>query len=119
MLIEFDTPLTGTDPAGNTVNLSATDVAALTYTIFLDTVNPPVKTYAVPAANVQAATANANGSKHVTVNAVNDLKLTLTNNATYYVAIEDQEGNAISPETAVITYVYKVTPGPVTNPTVA
>jgi hypothetical protein len=119
MLISFNTPLTGTDPAGNTVQLTQADIAALSYTIFLDTVNPPVQKYAVPAANVQAATANADGSKRISVNAVTDLKLTLTNQATYYVAIEDQEGNAVSPESAVLTYQYIVKPGPVTNPTCA
>lgn len=119
MKIQFDTPLTGTDQNGNAVQLSAADIAALTYIIFLDTVNPPVKSYAVPAANVAAGTPNADGSKRITVDAVKDLKLTLTNQATYYVAIEDQEGNAISPETAVLTYVYKVTPGPVGNPSVS
>ena len=119
MLIAFNTPLTGTDPSGATVPLSSADIAALTYTCFIDTVNPPVKSYAVPAANVSAATANPDGSKRISVDAVKDLKIALVDNATYYVAIEDQEGNSISPETSVITYVYKVTPGPVTNPTVA
>ncbi len=119
MQIAFNTPLTGTDPSGATVQLSATDIAALTYTVFIDTVNPPVKSYAVPTANVTAGTTNADGSKHITVDAIKDLKLTLVNNATYYVAVEDQEGNAISPESAVLTYVYKVTPGPVTNFTIA
>lgn len=119
MLIAFNTPLTGTDPTGASVPLSAADIAALTYTCFVDTVNPPVKSYAVPVANVDAGVANADGSKRITVDGVKDLKVPVVNNGTYFIAIEDQEGNAISPETAVLTYVYKITPGPVTNPTVA
>lgn len=119
MKIAFNSPLNGTDPTGATVPLSAADIAALTYTIFLDTVNPPVKTYPVPVANVKAGVANPDGSNRITVDAIKDLSVPVVNNQTYYVAIEDQEGNAISAESAILTYVYKVTPGPVTNPTVA
>jgi hypothetical protein len=119
MKIAFNSPLTGTDPTGAAVTLSPADIDALTYTIFLDTVNPPVKTYPVPVANVAAGVANTDGSHRITVDAIKDLNVAVLNNQTYYVAIEDQEGNAISPESAILTYVYKVTPGPVGNPSVA
>lgn len=115
MIIQFDTPLVGTDPGGNTVQLTPAQVSALTFNILLDTQNPPVKSYPVPAANLAAATTNANGSKHIKIDAVNDLKVTLTGGATYYVDITDALGNAVSKATAVITYVDTITPGEVAN----
>lgn len=114
MKITFDTPLNGTDASGNAVTLTAAQIAALTYTIFLDTVNPPVKTYPVPAADLTAATANANGSKRVTVNAT-DLGVTPVAGTTYYVAVEDSLGNAVSPESPILTYLDVVTPGSPAN----
>ena len=118
MKIAFDTPLNGVDASGNTVTLTAAQIAALTYTIFLDTVNPPVKTYPVPAADLAAATANANGSKHVTVNST-DLGVTPVAGTTYYVAVQDSLGNAVSPESPVLIYIDAITPGSVQNFTVS
>lgn len=118
MKIQFDTPLAGTDASGNPVTLTAAQTAALSFNLLIDTVTPPLKGYTVPAANLAAATINANGSKHVTVDAVNDLKLTLTAGSTYYVAITDALGNTVSPETAVLTYIDFITPGQVANFTV-
>lgn len=119
MKIQFDTPLTGTDQNGNPVTLSAAQIAALSYMILIDTVNPPVKKYPVPPANVTAATANANGSKHVTVLDTDLQGLTIADNTQYYVEIQDALGNQVSPPSAVIPYELIVTPGPVQNPTVA
>lgn len=118
MKIAFDTPLNGFDGSGNAVTLTAAQIAALTFTIFLDTVTPPVKTYSVPAADIAAATANANGSKHITVNAT-DLGVTPVPGMTYYVAVEDSLGSAVSVESAILTYVDTVTPGGVQNFTVS
>lgn len=115
MKIQFDTPIVGTDASGNPVNLTAAQIAALTFNILLDTVTPPVKSYAVPANSLAAATANPNGSRHITVDAVNDLKVTLTAGSTYYVAVIDALGNVVSAESAVITYVDFITPGQVAN----
>jgi hypothetical protein len=115
MKIQFDTPLIGTDASGDPVTLTATQVAALSYNILLDTVTPPVKSYPVPAANLAAATTNANGSKHVTIDAVNDLKVTLTGGTTYYLAATDNLGNVVSPETAILSDLLVVTPGEVQN----
>jgi hypothetical protein len=120
MKIGFDTPLTGTDDAGNIGNLSTSQIAALTFTAFVDTVNPPVKSYPIPPANVAAGTANANGSKHVTVDGQKDLGLTLVPGTTYYIALEDALGNKVSPETAVLTWTDAVTtPSAPANPSVA
>ena len=117
MKIAFDTPLVGTDSTGAAVTLTAAQIAELTFTMFVDTVNPPVKPYPVTLSKLTTApTANANGSQRVTVDAVKDLGLTIAAGTTYYVAIEDALGTAISPETAVLTYVDVVTPGAPENP---
>ena len=47
--LSFQAPTTNTDGSAIT--------EALSYVAFIDTVNPPVKSYAVPAANVAAAVA--------------------------------------------------------------
>lgn len=118
MKIQFNTPLVGTDQNGNPVTLSAADIAALSYVVLLDTVNPPKQSYPVPAANLTSATANADGSKRVTVTDA-DLKVTIADNVQYFVEIQDALGNQVSPPTAVIPYELTVTPGPVTNPIIA
>lgn len=117
MKIQFDTPLTGTDQNGNVVTLTAAQIAALSYVVLLDTVNPPVQKYPVPAANIANATTNANGSKHVTVTDA-DLKVTIATDIPYFIEIQDALGNAMS-TTAVLNYEDVVTPGPVQNPIVA
>jgi hypothetical protein len=119
MKIQFDTPLTGTDASGTSVTLTPAQIAGLTFNVLIDTVNPPVKSYAIPAQNLTAATTNPNGSKHVMVDAVNDLKITLTAGSTYYIGITDALGNQVSTETAVISYVDVITPGQVANFTVS
>lgn len=120
MKIQFDTPLTGTDQNGSPVTLTPAQVAALTYTVLLDTVNPPKKAYQVPAANIAAATANPNGSKHVTV-LDTDLGVTIADNVQYYVEVQDALGNQVSAPTAVIPYehIVVITPSAPANPTVA
>lgn len=117
MKIQFNTPLTGTDQNGNPITLSAADVAALTYVVLLDTVNPPLKSYPVPSANVAAATTNADGSKRVTVTD-SDLKITIADNVQYYVEIQDALGNQVSKPSALVPFEVIVTPGAPTNPTV-
>lgn len=120
MKIQFDTPLTGTDQNGNPVTLTPDQIAALSYTVLLDTVNPPKKTYPVPAANVAAATPNANGSKRVTV-LDTDLGVTIADNLQYYMEVQDALGNQVSAPTAVLPYehVVVITPSAPANPTVA
>jgi len=115
--IQFDTPLTGTDQNGNTVTLTAAQIAALSYVVLLDTVNPPVKRYPVPAANISNSVANTNGSRHVTVTDA-DLQVTIVPDTPYFLEIQDALGNAVS-TTAVLNYENVITPGPVQNPTVS
>lgn len=118
MKIQFDTPLIGTDQNGNPVQLSQDDIAALSYIVLFDTANPPTTKYLVPAANVQNATANADGSKHIVVTD-KDLGITLKDNVQYFLEIQDSLGNQLSPPSAVLPFELIVTPGPVQNPTVS
>lgn len=118
MKIQFNTPLTGTDQNGNPITLSDADIAAVSYVVLLDTVNPPKQSYPVPADNVKNAVANADGSKRVTVTDA-DLKVTIQDNVQYFVEIQDALGNQVAPPTAVIPYELIVTPGPVGNPSVS
>ena len=117
MKISFNTVLDWADAANTPI--SPTDLATAKYTVFVDTVNPPVQNYPVPDANVTAATSNADGSKRVTIDAVADLKLTLVPNETYFVALQDSVKGALSAETAVLTFVNTVAPKPPGNPSVA
>jgi hypothetical protein len=116
--IQFDTPLTGTDQNGNPVTLSADEIAALSYVVLFDIINPPKQSYPVPAANLAAATLNPDGSKRVTVTDA-DLKVTIADNVQYYVEIQDALGNQVSAPTAVVPYELVVTPSAPTNPSVA
>jgi hypothetical protein len=116
MKIGFSTVLDWNDAANTPI--ASTDLATATYTVFIDTVNPPVKNYPVPATVIAAGTPNADGSKHVTVDAVTDLGLTLVPNATYYVAAEDSVDAKLSQETAILTFVNTVQPKPPGNFTV-
>jgi|SRR5690242_2061627 len=106
MKFEFDSPLNYTD---GTV-IDSTVAATMAYTIFVDTVTPPVKSYPVPASLVAAGTKNANGSVHVTVDCSKGelTGFTPVAGTTYYCAIEDSvvEGGqkVLSPESPVITY---------------
>lgn len=109
MKIQFDTPLNGTDQNGDTIVLTPAQIAALTYTVLLDTVTPPVKSYAVPASVVAAATTNANGSKHVTVDTITDLGVTEVAGTTYYAEVTDPTASAI------LSTVPTVTPAAVAN----
>jgi len=117
MKVSFSTVVAWDDP--KSTPLTAADLATATYTLFLDTVNPPVKTYPVPAANIAAATPNVDGSKTVTVDAVKDLGLTLVPNGTYYVAAQDSVDGILSLETAIITYKNLIQPKSPGNFTVA
>lgn len=119
MKIQFDTVTTGTDASGDPVSLSAAQIAALTYNILIDTVTPPVKSYKVPQALIDAGTPNANGSKHVSVDAVKDLGLTLTSGVTYYLEMTDNLGNSVSPPTQILSDLLVITPDKVANFSVA
>lgn len=105
MKISFSTPLLYTD--GTTISAAA--LAAAGYTVYIDTVNPPVKSYTVPAANVAAATVNADGSKQVTLQAT-DVGVVVAPNVTYYVDTADSVSGNASAQTAVLTYKYSPVP---------
>jgi hypothetical protein len=116
MKISFDTTLTGKDQTGAVVTLSAADVAALVYTAFIDTVNPPVKSYPIPAAFI-IGTVNANGSVHVTVDAAS-LGVVVQDNVPYFIALQDSLGTNVSAETSILTFTQVITPDPPSNPSV-
>lgn len=117
MKISFDTTVTGKDSSGTTVALSPADIAALTYTAYIDTVNPPVKAYPIPSAKI-VGPANPNGSVRVTVDAVADLGVTVVDNTQYFIDLKDSIGNAVSAATQVMTFTEVVTPDPPANPSV-
>lgn len=105
MKISFSTPLLFTD--GSTIPTAA--LAQATYTVYIDTVNPPVKSYTVPTANVAAATTNADGSKQVTLQAT-DVGVAVAPNVTYYVDTADSVSGNPSAQTSVLTYKYSPVP---------
>lgn len=103
MKIRFTTPTDYTDGTA----IAAAALAAATYMIFLDTANPPVKSYKVPAANLSAAIKQVDGSFLVTVDTSNDLGIVLVPKTTYFVAADDSvDGVTFSDETSVLTYTY-------------
>lgn len=116
MKLFFDTTITGEDQNGAPVTLSPADIAALTYTALIDTVNPPVKEYPIPPALIKG-TANANGSVHVTID-VADLGVVVVDNTPYFIELQDSIGNAVSAKTSVMTFTEVVTPDPPANPSV-
>jgi len=103
MKVSFTTPVANAD--GTPVD--QTEASALVYFVLIDTVNPPVKSYQVPAANIAAGTSNADGSKTVTVVAEKDLPgFTLGAPGTsYFVAAEDEYGTNMSAATGPVAYV--------------
>lgn len=106
MKITFTTPIKNTD--GSLV--SDAEKAALAYTVFFDTVNPPVKTYKVPAADLAAGTPNADGSETVTVDVEKDLGIALVAGTTYFAGMTDAFGTQVSTETAIVQVTYEPTP---------
>lgn len=105
MKLEFDSPLNFTDGDVIPADIAST----LAYTVFADTVSPPVQTFPVPAALVAAGTKNANGTVHVTIDLLKgDLTgFTPKPGATYFFAIKDsvKEGSQTvdSAESAIVT----------------
>lgn len=115
MKISFSTPLKWSDLSA----IAAADAATETFKVFIDTVNPPVKNYQVPAANFAAGTPNADGSKQITVDATADLGVAVTPGVKYYVAAQDAVDGILSAETAILTYVSSATPAAPGNFSVA
>jgi hypothetical protein len=87
--------------------LSQAQAEAATYNVQIDTVNPPVVSFAVPAAKVAAAVNNT-----VSVDAVADLGADLVPGTTYYVSVTDTVSGVTSAQAAVVSYVYNPAPNP-------
>jgi hypothetical protein len=87
---------------------TATDGTTLTepvsYNALIDTVNPPVKSYAVPAANVTAAVAGV-----ITVTFA-QLGFTPTDDVTYYVDVTATDADGTSAPSSVVSFVNKAVP---------
>lgn len=121
MKLEFDSPLNYTDGAV----IDPVVAATMKYIVFIDTANPPVKTYPVSASAVAAGTKNANGSVHVTVDCVRGdaTGFTPVPGTTYFVAVEDEvtEGaqTVLSAESQILSVTYVQTPSAPQNFTVA
>jgi hypothetical protein len=77
---------------------------ALTYAMLIDTVNPPVKAYSVPAANVAAAIAGV-----VTVK-FTDIGFVPAYNTTYYADATEASGTAVSVPSNQVTFEQVVPP---------
>lgn len=91
-------------------------LGTLAYTLFIDTVNPPQKSYPVAAAAIAAAKANTDGSLTITVDCEKGEATGFTPVAgtAYFIGIEDsvQEGGTtvLSPESPILNYTYQPQP---------
>lgn len=106
MKIEFDSPLQFTDGA------SIPGADPIAYSVLIDTVTPPVKSYPVAASAIAAATKNADGSLHITVDCVKGdaVGFTPVPGTTYYCAAQDAVNSVNSAETAILSVAYNPTP---------
>ena len=86
---------------------------SLTYNLLVDTVNPPVQGYSVPAANVAAAVGGV-----VTV-LFSDLGFVPVPNVSYFAAATEAWGAAVSADSNVVTFVQVLPPSPPTALTVS
>jgi hypothetical protein len=98
--------------------MSASDLASLTYELLVDVVNPPVKAFPVPAANIAAATANADDSKTVTV-LFADISFVPADNVTYFATAADSLGALASGDANIVSFKNGVAAKPPANFTVA
>jgi hypothetical protein len=104
MKITFTVPTTFDDGTP----ITAADLAAAKYAVFLDIVTPPVKQYPVPPALLQ-------GTGAVTVDTAKDLGVTLVPGTTYFVAMDDSVNQVLSDLTSVLTFKYTPKPLPPGN----
>lgn len=94
--IQFNAPTANTDGSAIT--------EALSYVALIDTVNPPVKSYAVPAAQVAAAVAGL-----VTVTFA-ELGFVPVKNTDYFVSVTATDTDGTSADATVDTFKYAVVP---------
>ena len=97
--ISFNSPTTNADGTPIT--------EALTFTALIDTVNPPVKSYAVPASATIAAGV-------VTVTFA-QLGFTPVNGTTYFVDVTATDASGTSVPSGEVTFAYAVPPSPPTG----
>jgi hypothetical protein len=97
--ISFNSPTTNADGTPIT--------QALTFTALIDTVNPPVKSYAVPASATIAAGV-------VTVTFA-QLGFTPVNGTTYFVDVTATDASGTSVPSGEVTFTYAVPPSPPTG----
>lgn len=97
--ISFNSPTTNADGTPIT--------QALTFTALIDTVNPPVKSYAVPASATIAAGV-------VTVTFA-QLGFTPVNGTTYFVDVTATDASGTSAPSGEVTFTYAVPPSPPTG----
>lgn len=90
--IQFQVPTLNADGSAITLPLN--------YIALIDTVNPPVKAFAVPPANVTAAVAGL-----VTVTFA-ELGFVPVNKTPYFVEVEAQDSFGTSAPTAVLSFTY-------------
>lgn len=102
--VSFTVPTTNTD--GSAIS------EPLSFSVLIDTVNPPVKAYPVPAANVAAA---VNGV--VTVK-FSDLGFVPVNNTDYFADAVATDADGSSAPSALVAFAYSVVPSAPTGFTV-
>lgn len=96
--------------------MTAAQIAALTFTILIDTVNPPgptAKSYPVPAANVAAIS----GGK-ITVK-FTDIGFVPATNVNYYADCIETEGVLASPSSGILSFINAQPPAAPSGFTVA
>src|SRR5450759_794119 len=96
------TEISFTAPTKNTVGSPITK--ALSFTAFIDTVTPPVKSYSVPAANVGAAVAGV-----ITVTFA-QLGFVPVTNTDYFVDVTATDADGVSSPSASVQFGYSVVP---------
>lgn len=104
----FTAPTTNAD--GSVIN---TTTEPLTYQVLVDTVNPPIKAYSVPAAEVAAETAGA-----VTVT-FKQLGFVPINGTTYYAEVVAISSGGTSEPTSVLAFTYTTPPSAPTGFTIS
>lgn len=91
-------------------DMTAAQVSALTYAVLIDTVDPPVKSYAVPAAKSAAAVGNV-----ITVTPA-DLGFTAAAGTKYFIEATETSGALVSKPSVEVVW---VEPAPPLAPSVA
>lgn len=84
--------------------MGARSTEALSYAVQMDTVNPPIKQYPVPAANVAAAVA---GVVSVTFA---ELGFTPLKGTDYFTSATATDADGTSAPTAILAFAYNVVP---------